>query len=152
MPDKRPYIRHARQAYSLLNGLAHRPGDRAYALALHTARQIVSFYEHYSLPQPPASDSLVYRDAHAAQNVDDYDSLDAFADSDIIGVSVMTPQRDEAQRLALTLRCSSPAGRLHAGRAGVDHDAAWAGLSDGVQVLRGRAHADPVDVAGQRRG
>jgi len=29
----------------------------------------VSFYEHYSLPQPPASDSLVYRDAHAAQNL-----------------------------------------------------------------------------------
>lgn len=69
VPDKRPYIRHARQAYSLLNGLPHRPGDRAYALALHTARQIVSFYEHYSLPQPPASDSLVYRDAHAAQNL-----------------------------------------------------------------------------------
>jgi erythromycin esterase-like protein len=69
VPDKRPYIRHARQVYALLNGLAHRPGDRARALALHTARQIASFYEHYSLPQPPASDSLVYRDAHAAQNL-----------------------------------------------------------------------------------
>jgi erythromycin esterase-like protein len=69
VPDKRPYIRHARQVYGLLNGLPHRPGDRTRALALHTARQIVSFYEHYSLPQPPASDSLVYRDAHAAQNL-----------------------------------------------------------------------------------
>ena len=67
--DKRPYIRHARQVYALLNGLPHRPGDHARALALHTARQIVSFYEHYSLPQPPASDSLVYRDAHAARNL-----------------------------------------------------------------------------------
>jgi erythromycin esterase len=69
VPDKRPYIRHARQVYALLNGLPSRPGDRARALAMHTARQIVSFYEHYSLPQPPASDSLVYRDAHAAQNL-----------------------------------------------------------------------------------
>jgi erythromycin esterase len=68
-PDKRPHIRHARQVYTLLSGLPHRPGDRAYALALHAARQIVSFYEHYSLPQPPASDSLAYRDAHAAQNL-----------------------------------------------------------------------------------
>jgi erythromycin esterase-like protein len=67
--DKRPYIRHARQVYELVKGLPHQPGDRAHTLALHNARQIVSFYEHYSLPQPPASDSLVYRDAHAAQNL-----------------------------------------------------------------------------------
>ena len=52
-----------------VRGLPHRPGDRAHALALHHARQIVSFYVHYSQPQPPASDSLVYRDAHAAQNL-----------------------------------------------------------------------------------
>jgi len=69
VPDKRPYIRQAHQVYALVSGLPHRPGDRAQALALHHARQIVSFYEHYSLPQPPASDSLVYRDAHAAQNL-----------------------------------------------------------------------------------
>jgi erythromycin esterase-like protein len=67
--DKGPYVRHARQVYRLVRGLPHRPGDRAHALALHHARQIVSFYVHYSLPQPPASDSLVYRDAHAAQNL-----------------------------------------------------------------------------------
>jgi erythromycin esterase-like protein len=67
--DKRPYLRHARQVHALVAGLPHRPWDRAHALALHHARQIVSFYEHYSLPQPPASDSLVYRDAHAAQNL-----------------------------------------------------------------------------------
>ena len=67
--DKRPYIRHARQVARLVRDVPHRPGDRAHALALHHARQIVSFYVHYSLPQPPASDSLVYRDAHAAQNL-----------------------------------------------------------------------------------
>lgn len=69
MADKRPYIRHAHQVHALVERLPHRPGDRAHALALHHARQIVSFYGHYSLPQPPASDSLVYRDAHAAQNL-----------------------------------------------------------------------------------
>jgi erythromycin esterase len=69
VPDKAPYLRHARRVFALVKGVAHRPGDRAHALALHHARQIVSFYEHYSLPQPPASDSLVYRDAHAAQNL-----------------------------------------------------------------------------------
>jgi erythromycin esterase-like protein len=67
--DKGPYVRHARQIYELVKGVPHRPGDRAHALALHHARQIVSFYVHYSLPQPPASDSLVYRDAHAARNL-----------------------------------------------------------------------------------
>ena len=67
--DKGPYVRHARRVYGLVRGLPHRPGDRAHALALHHARQIVSFYVHYSLPQPPASDSLVHRDAHAAQNL-----------------------------------------------------------------------------------
>jgi erythromycin esterase len=67
--DKRPYISHARQVYALVKGLPHRPADRAHALALHHARQIVSFYEHYSLPQPPDSASLVYRDAHVAQNL-----------------------------------------------------------------------------------
>jgi erythromycin esterase-like protein len=67
--DKGPYLRHARQVFRLVRGLPHRPGDRAHALALHHARQIVSFYVHYSLPQPPASDSLMYRDAHAAQNL-----------------------------------------------------------------------------------
>ena len=64
--DKQPYIRHARQVYALVDGLPHRPGDRAHALALHHARQIVSFYEHYSLPD---SDSFAYRDARAAENL-----------------------------------------------------------------------------------
>ena len=69
VPDKGPYLRHARKVYQLVQGVAHRPGDRVHALAVQHARQIVSFYVHYSLPQPPASDSLVYRDAHAARNL-----------------------------------------------------------------------------------
>lgn len=64
--DKEPYILHARQVYELVNGLPHGTGDRDHALALHHARQIVSFYEHFNLPE---SDSLVYRDAHAAENL-----------------------------------------------------------------------------------
>ncbi|MGH2354183.1 MAG: erythromycin esterase family protein, partial [Chloroflexota bacterium] len=64
--DKEPYIRHARQVHELVDGLPQRPDDRAHALTLHTARQIVSFYEHFNLPD---GDALVYRDAHAAQNL-----------------------------------------------------------------------------------
>ena len=41
--DKGPYVGHARQVYRLVRGLPHRPGDRAHALALHHARQILSF-------------------------------------------------------------------------------------------------------------
>ncbi len=67
--DKAPYIDNAHQVYTLVEGVPHRPGDRDHALALQNARQIVSFYEHYALPQPPASESLVYRDAHAAENL-----------------------------------------------------------------------------------
>ena len=31
------------------SALPHRPGDRAHAVTLHHARQIVSFYEHFAL-------------------------------------------------------------------------------------------------------
>ena len=34
----------------------------------------------------------------------DLDNLDAFADADYVGVSVMTPQRDEADRIGSALR------------------------------------------------
>ena len=66
VPDKAPYVRPARAVYALVAGLPPGPG---HALAVQHARQVVSFYEHYALPQPPASDSLVYRDAHAAANL-----------------------------------------------------------------------------------
>jgi erythromycin esterase len=64
--DKEPYVGHARAVYDLVDGLPHQPGDRDHALALHHAQQIVSFYEHFNLPE---GDALVYRDAHAAQNL-----------------------------------------------------------------------------------
>lgn len=64
--DKERYIRHARQTYELVRSLPHRPGDRAHALIVRQARQIVSFYEHYSLPE---DDRHAYRDAHAARNL-----------------------------------------------------------------------------------
>jgi erythromycin esterase len=65
-PDKAPYLHAARAALALVDGLPHAPGDRAHVLAVQQARQIVSFYEHFSLPE---SDALVYRDAHAARNL-----------------------------------------------------------------------------------
>ncbi|OLT31363.1 hypothetical protein BJF79_37470 [Actinomadura sp. CNU-125] len=64
--DKDRYTRHARELRALVAGLPHRPDDRAHALALHRARQIVYFYEHFGLPEP---DSHAYRDARAARNL-----------------------------------------------------------------------------------
>ena len=64
--DKPRYVNHARQVHELLGKLPHRAGDRAYELALHNARQILSFYEHFNMSP---DDALVYRDARAADNV-----------------------------------------------------------------------------------
>ncbi|MFD0854985.1 erythromycin esterase family protein, partial [Actinomadura adrarensis] len=44
---KQPYVDHAQRVYDLVEGLPHRPGDRAYSLAEHAARQIRSFYLTY---------------------------------------------------------------------------------------------------------
>jgi len=66
VPNQERYVRHAQQVYDLVAGVRHQPGDRAHALALQTARQIVNFYEHFRLPD---SGSQVYRDAHAAENL-----------------------------------------------------------------------------------
>jgi erythromycin esterase len=65
VPDKEPYIAHARQVAELVGDLPHNSDDEDFPLIVHTAEQIVSFYVHFSLP--PA-DALVYRDAHAAEN------------------------------------------------------------------------------------
>jgi erythromycin esterase-like protein len=64
--DKAPYIHHAREVHDLVDGLPHEPTNRDHALTLHHARQIVSFYEHFSLPD---SDAPVYRDARVAQSL-----------------------------------------------------------------------------------
>lgn len=66
VPDKEPYIRQAREVLALVDGLPHSPGDRAHQLTVQQARQIVSFYEHFSLSE---AEALVFRDAHAAANL-----------------------------------------------------------------------------------
>jgi erythromycin esterase len=64
--DREPYLRHARAVRDLVLGLPHADGDRDHVLAAHTARQIVSFHEHFDLPE---GESHAYRDAHAAENL-----------------------------------------------------------------------------------
>lgn len=66
VPDKQPLVDHARAVHDLVAALPHAPGDRGHAEAEHTARQIVSFHEHFALPEP---ESHSYRDAHAAANL-----------------------------------------------------------------------------------
>jgi erythromycin esterase len=61
--DKQRYLEHARSAYRLVKAVPHRPGDRRHELALQHARQIVAFYEYYTLDQPN------YRDRKLAQNL-----------------------------------------------------------------------------------
>jgi erythromycin esterase len=65
-PDKPARLAAARRAYAVVEQIPHAPTDPDHALALHNAAQIVTFYEHYSLTD---ADALVYRDAHAAQNL-----------------------------------------------------------------------------------
>lgn len=64
--DKQTPLRHARAVQKLVDTTPHGSGDRDHDLALHTARQIVSFYEHYQMSD---ADSLVFRDARAAENL-----------------------------------------------------------------------------------
>jgi erythromycin esterase-like protein len=64
--DKRPFLRDAHAVRDIVASLPHRPGDRRHALALHTADQIVGFYEHYARSRPREP---VYRDAHVAGNI-----------------------------------------------------------------------------------
>ena len=65
-PDKQPYLRHARAVHDLVDAAPHQPGDTDHAMVVHTADQIVSFYEHFALPE---ADSHAYRDAHAAESL-----------------------------------------------------------------------------------
>ncbi len=61
---KQRNVRHAREVYDLVARLPH--GDRAYALALHHARQIRSFHEYYALGMNAANR---HREAQAAANL-----------------------------------------------------------------------------------
>ncbi|MEV4224519.1 erythromycin esterase family protein [Nonomuraea sp. NPDC049725] len=61
--NKRPFIRHARAVHELV---ARLPGSDGQRLALHHARQILSWYEAFALP---FEDIYAYRDARAAENL-----------------------------------------------------------------------------------
>ncbi|WP_237107942.1 erythromycin esterase family protein [Nonomuraea sp. MG754425] len=62
-PNKRPFISHARAVYELVERL---PENDDQQLALHNARQILSWYEAFSLP---FEEIYAYRDARAAENL-----------------------------------------------------------------------------------
>jgi erythromycin esterase-like protein len=64
--DKQPYIQHARELARLIEQVSPLSHDRTHALMVHTAQQIVLFSVHFSLSD---SDALVFRDAHAANNL-----------------------------------------------------------------------------------
>ena len=63
---KRENARRALAVHDLVKHLPHGPRDRAYALAVHHARQIRSFYEYYALEANKANQ---HREAHAAANL-----------------------------------------------------------------------------------
>ncbi|MGH3309643.1 MAG: erythromycin esterase family protein [Streptomyces sp.] len=64
--DQEPYLRSARRLHRLVAGIGHRPGDRGYAVAVHHAKQIRSWYTAFSLPR---EEVYAYRDARAAENL-----------------------------------------------------------------------------------
>ncbi len=102
LPDKEPYARHARELHDLVSGLLHATGDDGYALAEHTARQIVSFYEHFRLPE---SESHAFRDARAAENLEWWRARTGHK----IAYWAASPHTASAS----TLRISSPDGEIH---------------------------------------
>jgi erythromycin esterase len=63
VPDQQRYVEHAQQSYQLVASIPHAAGDRAHQLALQHARQIVAFYEYYTLGDPD------YRDREIAHNL-----------------------------------------------------------------------------------
>jgi erythromycin esterase len=63
VPDKQRYVEYVWQAYQLVQAIPHAAGDRAHQVALQHARQIVAFYEYYSLGDPD------HRDREIAHNL-----------------------------------------------------------------------------------
>jgi erythromycin esterase-like protein len=66
LEHKEPYIEAAHRVLALVQGLPPAHDDASRELTVQQARQIVWFYEHFSLS---AGDALVLRDARAAQNL-----------------------------------------------------------------------------------
>jgi erythromycin esterase-like protein len=77
--SKERNARRGLEVHRLVESLQHGNGDRAYAVALHHARQIRSFYEYYALEMNEANQ---HREAHAAANLRwwrDYSGRDEIA-------------------------------------------------------------------------
>lgn len=66
LDNKTEYIRHAHEVHRLVREIRTGTGDAAHAVALHHARQIVWFHEHYALTQ---DQQAVVREACAAENL-----------------------------------------------------------------------------------
>ena len=64
--DKRPYLDDAHAVHDLVARLPHHRGERAHAIALHAATQIVSWHEHYAMTEAA---NTVYREARAADSL-----------------------------------------------------------------------------------
>ena len=95
VPDKEPYLRHARAVHDPVSGTPHAPDDRDHAMAVHTARQIVAFHEHFALPE---ADSHTYRDARAAENLAWWHELTG----DEVAYWAASPHTVTAPQLSLT--------------------------------------------------
>jgi len=64
--DKDPYIRHAEAIEDIVQSVPHPADDHEHQIAVHHARQIVSFHVHYDLA---VDDAAVYREERAAENL-----------------------------------------------------------------------------------
>jgi len=64
--DKDAIVGHARAVADLVTRIRHRPGDRAHEIALHAARQIVSFFEYHRMEE---AQSAPYRERRAAESL-----------------------------------------------------------------------------------
>ncbi|TWF75780.1 erythromycin esterase [Pseudonocardia hierapolitana] len=128
--DKEPYLRHARAVRDLVLGLPHTHGNRDHDLAAHAARQIVSFYEHFDLPE---GESHAYRDAHAAEHLIRWQELTG----DKIAYWAASPHTARAPQL----RIVAPDGEMRFRSAGSYLADRWGGryLSIGFLVDGGRA-------------
>jgi erythromycin esterase-like protein len=66
LQDKEPYVNHAHELFHLVSKIQHSPAEHAHALALHAARQILWFYEHYDRT---LADQARFREPRSARNL-----------------------------------------------------------------------------------